>query len=93
MITFSAGEIFKMAQDIEADGARFYRKAAEHAAGQDCRGVLLRLADMEEELFNMRTQMATGHLKDTASVKMTRRDVARVMTVLQQRAAQQAQAE
>jgi len=51
------------------------------------------LADMEEELFNMRTQMATGHLKDTASVKMTRRDVARVMTVLQQRAAQQAQAE
>ncbi|HAU37374.1 MAG TPA: rubrerythrin [Phycisphaerales bacterium] len=49
MITFSAGEIFKMAQDIEADGARFYRKAAEHAAGQDCRGVLRRLADMEEE--------------------------------------------
>jgi rubrerythrin len=45
--TFNAGEIFEMAMEIERNGAKFYRKAAEGKAGQTSKGLLLRLADME----------------------------------------------
>ncbi len=48
MIRFNADEIFEMAEQIERNGAKFYRKAAESAddAGRD---LLLRLADMEDD--------------------------------------------
>ena len=45
--TFNAGEIFEMAMQIERNGAKFYRKAAEGKAGRTSKGLLLRLADME----------------------------------------------
>ena len=48
MITFNADEIFEMAGQIERNGARFYRKAAERADGE-CREMLLRLAAKEED--------------------------------------------
>ena len=48
MITFNADEIFEMAEQIERNGARFYRKAAESAGGQG-RDLLLRLAAMEDD--------------------------------------------
>ena len=48
MITFNADEVFEMAEQIERNGANFYRKAAEPAEG-DSRRLLLRLADMEDE--------------------------------------------
>jgi rubrerythrin len=47
MITFSADEIFEIAEQIERNGAKFYRKAAELAEG-DNRDLLLRLAEMED---------------------------------------------
>ena len=31
-ITFNANEIFEMAEEMERNGARFYRKAAENAS-------------------------------------------------------------
>ncbi len=46
MITFNADEIFQMAEQIERNGAKFYRKAAEHADA-DTRNLLLTLAIME----------------------------------------------
>lgn len=48
MITFNADEVFEMAEQIERNGAKYYRKAAEWAEG-DSRELLLRLAAMEDD--------------------------------------------
>jgi len=48
MIRFNADEIFEMAEQIERNGAKFYRKAAETAEGTN-RDLLLRLAAMEDD--------------------------------------------
>lgn len=46
---FNAEEIFEMAMQIERNGARFYRKAAEGAIDSHARQMLLDLALMEDE--------------------------------------------
>ncbi|MCK4501687.1 MAG: 50S ribosomal protein L29 [Desulfuromonadales bacterium] len=38
--------------------------------------------ELQQELFNLRFQLHTGHLENTARVSQVRRDVARVKTVL-----------
>ncbi len=48
MITFNADEIFEMAEEIERNGAKFYRVAADSAEGQQ-KALLLRLSIMEDE--------------------------------------------
>jgi len=47
-LDFSAGEIFEMACQIERNGARFYRKAAQ-ASPQEAGQKLLELAAMEDD--------------------------------------------
>ena len=47
-IVFNADEIFEMAEQIERNGARFYRKAAEPAGNARAREMLLALATWEE---------------------------------------------
>ena len=44
-----------------------------------------KLKEFRAELFNMRCQMATGELDNTASVKLVKKDVARVLTELRAR--------
>ena len=51
-ITFNADEIFEMAEEIERNGAKFYRKAAENTSDKAAKKQLLDLAVMED-----------GHLK------------------------------
>ena len=51
-ITFSADEIFEIAEEMERNGAKFYRKAAKKASDDQTKQLLLNMADMEE-----------GHLK------------------------------
>lgn len=46
-ITFNALEIFEMAEQIERNGAKFYRKAAEGFENSDMRNTLLQLAEWE----------------------------------------------
>jgi large subunit ribosomal protein L29 len=48
------------------------------------------LVQLKKEAFNLRFQKATGQLENTARMKIVRRDVARVKTVLNQKAAQAA---
>ena len=48
------------------------------------------LIALKKEQFNLRFQAATGQLENPARMKLVRRDVARVMTVLNQKAAQAA---
>ena len=43
--------------------------------------LLRRLADTRKELFNLRFQSATGQLENTAQLKLTRREIARILTV------------
>lgn len=45
------------------------------------------LVKLKKESFNLRFQQATGQLENTARFKAVRRDAARVLTVLNQKAA------
>ena len=46
---FNADEIFEMAEQLERNGARFYRTAAESNVGPANREMLLKLAAMEDD--------------------------------------------
>jgi len=48
------------------------------------------LVALKKEAFNLRFQKATNQLENTARIRQVRRDVARVKTVLNQKAAQAA---
>ena len=45
------------------------------------------LIALKKEAFNLRFQQATGQLENTARMRLLRRDVARIRTVLNQKAA------
>jgi large subunit ribosomal protein L29 len=51
-----------------------------------------RLTRLKKEQFNLRFQRASGQLENTARVREVRRDIARVKTVLAQKAATAAKA-
>jgi large subunit ribosomal protein L29 len=44
-----------------------------------------RLADSRENLFNLRFQMATGALENTARISTAKREIARILTVQAER--------
>ncbi|MEO8244514.1 MAG: 50S ribosomal protein L29 [bacterium] len=48
------------------------------------------LVALKKEAFNLRFQAATNQLENTARIKTVRRDAARVLTVLNQKAAEAA---
>lgn len=50
------------------------------------------LVALKKEAFNLRFQQATGQLENTARMRTVRRDVARIMTALNQKAAEAATA-
>ncbi|UYV36374.1 50S ribosomal protein L29 [Rhodobacteraceae bacterium D3-12] len=45
------------------------------------------LANLKKESFNLRFQQATGALENTARMRVVKRDTARVLTILNQKAA------
>ena len=47
-ITFNADEVFEMAEEIERNGAKFYREAAKKTSDADIKKMLLDLAAMED---------------------------------------------
>ena len=56
-VTFNADEIFEMAEEIERNGATFYREAAEKSSDKDALEFLKGMADMEEEHFRIFAEM------------------------------------
>jgi large subunit ribosomal protein L29 len=44
-----------------------------------------RLGDTRQELFNLRFQAATGALENTARLALAKRDIARILTVQNER--------
>jgi large subunit ribosomal protein L29 len=47
----------------------------------------LRLHERRQELFNLRFQAATGALENAARVRLAKREIARILTVRNERAA------
>ena len=45
-----------------------------------------RLRELQEELFNLRFQLATGQIENVGRIRTVRRDIARLKTIQQQRA-------
>ena len=68
-ITFNADEIFEMAEEIERNGAAFYREAAGKASSSDIKKMLLELAAMEdghEKIFaQMRRELSAAEREQT----------------------------
>ncbi len=48
------------------------------------------LASLKKEQFNLRFQKATGQLEKTARVREVRRDIARIKTIVAEKAAKKA---
>jgi len=46
--------------------------------------LLQRLKEAKEELFNLRFQAATGQLDNTSRITETKRDIARICTVIRE---------
>ena len=44
-----------------------------------------RLAETRQELFNLRFQGATGALENTARLKLAKREIARILTIRNER--------
>lgn len=49
-----------------------------------------RLDELKEEQFNLRFQRASGQLEDTNRLRIVRREIARVLTVIGERQREQA---
>jgi large subunit ribosomal protein L29 len=52
-----------------------------------------KLSDANEELMKLRFQQVTGQLTDTSRLRILRREIARMQTVLREQAREQASAE
>jgi large subunit ribosomal protein L29 len=67
------------------DGGGGAMKAAElrDLSAEELRG---KLRELQEELFNLRFQLATGQIENVGRIRTVRRDIARLKTVQQQRA-------
>ena len=55
-------------------------KAKEFAA-MSAEDLTAKIADLKEELFNLRFRLATGQLDDVMQIKKVKRDIARALTV------------
>ena len=51
-----------------------------------------RLAERRQELFNLRFQSVTGALENSARLKLTKREIARILTVVTEREAEKTRA-
>jgi large subunit ribosomal protein L29 len=41
--------------------------------------------ELREDLFRLKFKLATGELEDTSKIKMTRKDIARLKTILNEK--------
>ena len=68
-ITFNADEVFEMAEEIESNGAKFYRQAAEKATDENIKQLLLDMASMESHHLKtfgeMREQLNAKEKEET----------------------------
>ena len=61
------------------------RRRAEELRSMDEGELESRLAESKQELFNLRFQLVTGQLDNNARIKLVKREVARIHTILRDR--------
>lgn len=66
--TYNADEVFEMAEQIERNGAKFYRKAAGMFSREKTRQMLLSLAVMEEDHEKIFSRMRAQFLEKPTQV-------------------------
>ena len=54
--------------------------------------LIVKLNDFKSELFSLRFQLATGQLENTARIKMVKKDIARVKTIIREKELEKVQA-
>ncbi|OHB65372.1 MAG: hypothetical protein A2Y77_18020 [Planctomycetes bacterium RBG_13_62_9] len=59
-MSFSADEVFEMAEQIERNGAKFYRQAAAKTASREVKDMFLRMAAMEDGHLQTFQEMRKG---------------------------------
>lgn len=47
--------------------------------------LLTKIEELKKELFNLRFQLATGQLENTARIKQVKKDIARMKTIIRER--------
>jgi rubrerythrin len=69
-VTFSADEVFEMAEEIERNGAAFYREVAGKATNEEMKNVFLSMAAMEDihlrTFQEMREKLSGEETEETA---------------------------
>ena len=68
-ITFNASEIFEIAEEIERNGAKFYRQAAANSQDKGTKEMLLNMAAMEDghlKVFEEMRKQLSGQEKEWA---------------------------
>ncbi len=48
-------------------------------------GLVAKIDELKNELFNLRFQLATGQLENTARIKQVKKDIARMKTIIRER--------
>jgi large subunit ribosomal protein L29 len=51
----------------------------------DTTDITKKIDELKTELFNLRFQLATGQLENTARIKEVKKDIARMKTIIRQR--------
>ena len=59
-IAFNADEVFEMAEEIERNGAKFYREAASKSTNREIREMFLNMASMEDGHLRTFQEMRKG---------------------------------
>ncbi|GHG27267.1 50S ribosomal protein L29 [Paracoccus aerius] len=77
-------------QGLSGDVERKKRMKAQDLTSKTPDQLKDQLVALKKEAFNLRFQQATGQLESTARMRAVRRDVARVKTILNQKAAEAA---
>ncbi|MGD2149652.1 MAG: ferritin family protein [Desulfobacterales bacterium] len=66
---FTANDVFEMAEQLERNGAKFYRTAAENVSDPKSKKLLIELAEMEDEhektFASLRTDLTVGEKTTT----------------------------
>jgi large subunit ribosomal protein L29 len=73
-----------MGSPVRKNGRRISLKARELRDLSD-EELERRLAEGRENLFNLRFQLATGALENTARLQLAKRDIARILTIQAER--------
>ena len=55
---------------------------AEEMRSKSVEELSAQVADLNQEMFNLRFQLHTGHLENTSRISQVRREIARIKTVL-----------